>query len=45
MTVQSEKPEFPLGPGKTLKLYMNKLSDYEKREVFDYRQIYFLGLE
>ena len=44
-TVQSEKPEFPLGAGKALKLYMNKLSDYEKGEILDYRQVYFLGLE
>lgn len=44
-TVQSEKPEFPLGPGKALKLYMNKFSDYEKGEILDFRQIYFLGLE
>ena len=41
----SEKPEFPLGAGKALKLYMNSLSDYEKREILDYRQVFFLGLE
>jgi hypothetical protein len=44
-TVQSEKPEFPLGAGKALKLYMHKLTDYEKGEILDYRQVYFLGLE
>ena len=44
-TVLSEKPEFPLGAGKALKLYMNSLSDYEKREILDYRQVFFLGLE
>ena len=44
-TVQSEKAEFPLGAGKALKLYMGSLSDYEKREILDYRQVYFLGLE
>jgi hypothetical protein len=44
-TVQSEKPEFPMGAGKALKLFMTKLSDYEKGEILDYRQVYFLGLE
>jgi len=44
-TVQSEKPEFPLGPGKALKLFMGKMSDYEKGEILDYRKVYFLGLE
>jgi dual specificity tyrosine-phosphorylation-regulated kinase 2/3/4 len=44
-TVQSDKPEFPLGAGKALKLYMNKMSDYEKGEILDYRQVYFLGLD
>jgi len=44
-TIQSEKPEFPLGPGKALKLFMKKLSDYEKGEILDFRQVYFLGLE
>jgi hypothetical protein len=44
-TVQSDKPEFPLGAGKALKLYMSKMSDYEKGEILDYRQVYFLGLE
>jgi len=44
-TVQSEKPEFPLGAGKALKLFMNSLSDYEKGEILDYRQVFFLGLE
>lgn len=44
-TVQSEKPEFPMGAGKALKLYMQKMSDYEKGEILDFRQVYFLGLE
>lgn len=44
-TVQSEKPEFPLGAGKALKLFMGQLSDYEKGEILDHRQVYFLGLE
>lgn len=44
-TVQSEKPEFPMGAGRALKLFMPKLSDYEKGEILDFRQVYFLGLE
>jgi hypothetical protein len=44
-TVQSENPEFPLGAGKALKLFMSKISDFEKGEILDYRKVYFLGLE
>lgn len=44
-TVTSEKPEFPMGAGKALKLFMGKISDYEKGEILDYRQVFFLGLE
>lgn len=44
-TVQSEKIQFPLGAGKALKMYMSQLSDYEKGEILDFRQVYFLGLE
>lgn len=38
------KVEYPLQPGKALKLFMNKLPDYEKSEILDYKSIYFLGL-
>lgn len=38
------KIEYPLQPGKALKLFMNKLSDYEKSEILDYKSIYFLGI-
>jgi dual specificity tyrosine-phosphorylation-regulated kinase 2/3/4 len=37
------KIEFPLQPGKALKLFMDKLTDYEKSEILDYKSIYFLG--
>ena len=28
-----------------MKLFFNKLSNYEKREILDYKEIHFLGLE
>lgn len=31
-------------PGKTLKLFLNQLTDFEKGEILDYQEIYFLGL-
>ena len=31
-------------PGKALKMHMSLLSDYEKGEILDYPQIYYLGL-
>lgn len=39
------KPEFPIGAGKALKLYMTSLTDFEKGEILDYRKVHFLGLE
>ena len=39
-----KKTEYPIQPGKALKLYMNKLTDYEKSEILDYKSIYFLGM-
>lgn len=32
-------------PGKALKLFLNQLTDYEKGEILDYQEIYFLGLK
>jgi hypothetical protein len=29
--------------GKALKFHLNDMSDYEKGEVLDYKEIYFLG--
>lgn len=37
--------EYPLKPGQALRNFMEKLSDYEKGEILDYRKIWFLGLE
>jgi dual specificity tyrosine-phosphorylation-regulated kinase 2/3/4 len=31
-------------PGKALKLFLTQLTDYEKGEILDYQDIYFLGL-
>lgn len=31
-------------PGKALKLFLNQLVDYEKGEILDYQEVYFLGL-
>lgn len=43
-TFSEPKMEFPIQPGRALKLFMNKLSDYEKAEILDYKHIYHLGL-
>lgn len=32
-------------PGKALKLFLNQLTDYEKGEILDYQEVYFLGLQ
>lgn len=39
-----EEVQYPLTPAKALKLFMQYLTDYEKGEILDYKQIYFLGL-
>lgn len=31
-------------PGKALKLFLNQLADYEKGEILDYQEVYYLGL-
>ena len=40
----TEEPSFPITPAKALKLFMNQLTDYEKGEILDYKQIYYLGI-
>jgi len=42
---KEDKVEFPLQPGKALKHYMDKMTDYEKSEILDFKHIYFLGLD
>ncbi len=37
--------EYPLTAGKALKYFQNQMSDFEKGEILDYKQIYFMGLE
>ena len=34
---------FPLKPGKALKCFMDELTDFEKGEILDYKEIYFVG--
>ncbi|CAF2587864.1 unnamed protein product [Rotaria sp. Silwood2] len=36
---------FPIKPSEALSYYGDKLTDFEKTEIFDYNEIYFLGLE
>lgn len=38
------KVEYPIQPGRALKLFMSQLSNYEKSEILDYKSIYFLGI-
>ena len=33
-----------MSPSKALKLYMNNLTDYEKGEILEYKEVHFLGL-
>lgn len=37
--------KFPMKPSKALKLFLNQMSDYEKGEILDYQEIFFLGLQ
>lgn len=39
------KIEYPLQPGKAIKLFIDKLTDYEKVEVLDYKSIYYVGVD
>lgn len=32
-------------PARALKLFMHRMTDFEKGEILDYKQVYFLGLE
>ena len=32
-------------PSKALKLFLNQLTDYEKGEILDYQEIYFMGFQ
>ncbi|CAF0870531.1 unnamed protein product [Rotaria sp. Silwood1] len=36
---------FPMKPSEAVSYYGDKLTDFEKTEIFDYNEIYFLGLE
>ena len=52
--IEEEKPiqipkttdsSFPLKPGRAIRTYSDKLTDYEKGEILDYKQIWFVGHE
>ncbi len=36
-------PQFPLTPVQALAYFANQLTDYEKKEILDYPEIYFIG--
>lgn len=35
--------DFPLKPGKAIKHYQNVLTDYEKGEILDFKQVWYAG--
>ena len=35
---------FPITAAKAIKLFMNHLTDYEKGEILDYKQVYYIGV-
>ena len=34
---------YPLKPGKAIKQFMDVLTDYEKGEILDFKEVYFVG--
>ncbi len=40
---KSKEPAFPMSAAQALKLFASQLTDYEKGEILDYREIYFMG--
>ncbi|CAF3164871.1 unnamed protein product [Rotaria socialis] len=41
----NKPPSFPMKPSEALTYYGDKLTEFEKTEIFDFNEIYFLGLE
>ncbi|CAF2040933.1 unnamed protein product [Rotaria magnacalcarata] len=41
----NKMPSFPMKPSEALSYYGDKLTEFEKNEIFDFNEIYFLGLE
>ncbi len=39
-----ENIEFPISAPKAIKLFISHLTDYEKGEILDYKQVYYLGI-
>ena len=42
-TPEVEIPKFPMSPYDCLKFFSNFLTEFEKKEILDYPQIYFIG--
>jgi hypothetical protein len=42
-TPEVEVPKFPMSPQDCLKYFGNVLTEYEKKEILDYPEIYFIG--
>eukprot|EP00347_Sterkiella_histriomuscorum_P009533 403340844 len=42
--IDVDEVQYPITPGKALKLFLNNLTDYEKGEILDQKEVYFLGL-
>ena len=40
----NEEIAFPMTAAKALKYYMNYITDFEKGEILDFKQVYFLGI-
>lgn len=44
MVLQQELPQFPMKPLDAVRYYGNLLSEFEKTEILEYPDIFFIGL-
>jgi len=42
--MQQEIPQFPMKPQDALRYYGNLLTDFEKTEILEFQEVYFIGL-
>jgi len=42
--MQQEIPQFPMKPQDALRYYGNLLTEFEKTEILDFPEVYFIGL-
>ncbi|CDW76667.1 serine threonine protein kinase [Stylonychia lemnae] len=42
--IDATEVRYPISPGQALKLFLNNLTDYEKGEILNQKEVYFLGL-